>query len=169
MKISYKAGFLSAAMMVSVLAFGADAHANNTSGSQRGYYSGRANASANIIPASELPINRGVGRGSNKGMLDLNRGYGNARVTDDYAGYTYPSDRDRYYGAMPASGSTSWNSERRQPGWRNMPAAQQNRAYRAPSSTRGNMSGNVNSEVYTNPAIGQGSNRANSGLDNETR
>ncbi len=161
MKYAYKAGLLSAALMMGVVAFGMDAHANNPAGSQRGYYSGRA--SADVIPASELPINRGVGRGSNKGMLDLNRGYGSAVVTDQATAYTPPGDRDRYYGAMPASSDTSWNSERRQPGWRNMPATQQNqnRMTRTPSR--------VNSDVYTNPPVGQGSNRANSGLDNETR
>lgn len=54
------------------------------------------------IPTAELPINRGVGRGSNKPMMDLNRGVGTTMTVEPMTGYTPPSDRDRDYGAYPA-------------------------------------------------------------------
>lgn len=119
MKISFKTGLVSAALsgalalapMMSAHADSYGGHNNygNSYNPSRTYYDSQYMAYGNIpagspIPVAELPVNRGVGRGSNKGMLDLNRGYYMTVTTEESTGYIARPDRDHYYGNYPASG-----------------------------------------------------------------
>ncbi len=115
MKLFLKAGLLAAVVMTAV-SVAPDAHAYAYKDTQPRHWNNpwderwdnygpqpRGEVTNRTIPTSELPINRGVGRGSNKPMLDINRGAGMTMTAEPMTAYTPPSDRDRYYGAWPAS------------------------------------------------------------------